>query len=206
MTTRSHPSRLKLLNAALAEFRTQGYTATTVDDVCAAAGVTKGSFFHHFKGKEDLAIAAAAHWNEVTGGLFAEAPYRHLPDPRDRVLGYIDYRATLLTGTLPDFTSLLGTMVQETFETHPAIREACRDGIELHAKTVAADLAQAKASYAPQADWSPESVALYTQAVLQGAFILAKASGGPEVATQCVGHLKRYVASLLGSDSKPIPS
>lgn len=192
-----HPSRVRLLDAALQLIRTKGYAATTVDDVCEAAGVTKGSFFHHFKGKEDLAIAATAHWNELTGGAFANAPFRRLADPRDRVLGYIDYRAALLTGELPDFTCLLGTMVQETFETHPAIRDACRHGIELHATTVAADLAEAKAKYAPQADWSPQSLALYTQAVLQGAFILAKATQGPAVASDCIDHLKRHVASLL---------
>ena len=206
MTHRSHPSRIRLLDAALQLIRTKGYAATTVDDVCEAAGVTKGSFFHHFKGKEDLAIAATQHWNELTGGLFAEAPYRSLPDPRDRVLGYIDYRAMLLTGALPDFTCLLGTMVQETFETHPAIREACRHGIELHAATVAAELAEAKAKHAPLADWSPEGVALYTQAVLQGAFVLAKATGGPAVALQCVDQLKRHVTSLLTPDPERVPA
>jgi TetR/AcrR family transcriptional repressor of nem operon len=204
MTTRPHPSRVRLLDAALQLIRTKGYAATTVDEVCEAAGVTKGSFFHHFKGKEDLAIAATAHWNELTGGVFAGAPYRSLPDPRDRVLGYIDHRAALLTGELPDFTCLLGTMVQETFETHPAIREACRHGIELHAGTVAADLAQAKAKYTPQADWNPESIALYTQAVLQGAFVLAKATSGPAVALQCVEQLKRHVASLLVPDPERV--
>ena len=177
--------------------RTKGYAATTLDDVCQAAGVTKGSFFHHFKGKEDLAIAATAYWNEMTGSVFAEAPFRRLTDPRDRVLGYIDYRAALLTGELPDFTCLLGTMVQETFETHPAIRDACRHGIELHAAAVAVDLAEAKAKYAPQADWSPASLALYTQAVLQGAFILAKATQGAAVANDCIDYLKRHLASLL---------
>jgi TetR/AcrR family transcriptional regulator, transcriptional repressor for nem operon len=201
-----HPSRTRLLDAALQLIRTKGYAATTVDEVCEAAGVTKGSFFHHFKGKEDLAIAATAHWNELTGSAFDEAPYRSLPDPRDRVLGYIDYRAALLTGELPDFTCLLGTMVQETYETHPALRDACRRGIELHAATVTADLAEAKARYASQADWSPESLALYTQAVLQGAFILAKATQGPAVASDCIDHLKRHVASLLSSTPEPVHS
>ncbi len=206
MSNPRHPSRTRLLEAALQLIRAKGYAATTVEHVCEAAGVTKGSFFHHFKGKEDLALAATAHWNEMTGSVFAEAPYRRLADPRDRVLGYIDYRAALLTGELPDFTCLLGTMVQETFETHPAIRDACRHGIELHAGTVAADLAEAKAKYAPQADWRPESLALYTQAVLQGAFILAKATQGPAVASDCIDHLKRHVASLLPLTPEPVHS
>jgi DNA-binding transcriptional regulator YbjK len=42
-------ARQKLLDAALSLIRTKGYTATTIDELCAKAGVAKGSFFHHFK-------------------------------------------------------------------------------------------------------------------------------------------------------------
>jgi TetR/AcrR family transcriptional regulator, transcriptional repressor for nem operon len=203
MTSSTHQSKTKLLDAALQVIRTKGYTATTVDDICHAAGVTKGSFFHHFKGKEELAIEATQHWTQVTGELFANAPYQQVVDPRARVLAYIDFRAAILQGALPDFTCLLGTMVQETFETHPAIRDACNVGITAHAQTIAKDIEQAKALYAPKADWSAESLALYTQAAIQGAFILAKAQGGPEIAAQCIGHLRRYVEGLL-TPGKPV--
>jgi TetR/AcrR family transcriptional repressor of nem operon len=193
-------SRTRLLQAALHLLRSKGYTATTVDDICAGAGLTKGSFFHHFKGKEELAVAAAGHWNQVTGRLFATAAYQAVPDPRERLLAYIDFRAALLQGDLPDFTCLLGTLVQETYRTHPRIREACAHGIRLHAATLEPLAAAAKARYAPQADWTPASLAFYTQAVIQGAFILAKAEGGAPAAAQCIAHLKRYVAALL-----PVP-
>lgn len=200
MTTSSSPalpSRTRLLDAALQVIRTKGYTATTVDEICQAAGVTKGSFFHHFKGKEDLAIQATRHWSDVTGAAFAAADYHHLPDPRDRVLGYIDLRAVMLAGELPDFTCLLGTMVQETFTTHPAIRDACNAGIDGHAHTVAVDIAEAQALYVPDAAWDAQELALYTQAALQGAFVLAKAQGGAHIASVCVAHLRAYVQALL---------
>ena len=197
MNATEQNSRTRLLDAALQVIRAKGYTATTVDDICHAAGVTKGSFFHHFKSKEDLALAAVEHWNTLTGGLFAEAPYHRIADPRERVLAYIDFRAALLQGELPDYTCLLGTLIQETFETHPRIRAACNDGIALHARVVAADLAAAKARHAPKASWQPEEVAFFTQATIQGAFVLAKAQGSAAVAAMCIGHLRRYVASLL---------
>lgn len=185
--------------------RTKGYASTTVDDICHAAGLTKGSFFHHFKSKEALALAAADHFAAMADGLFASAPYHAQSDPFDRILGYIEFRASILRGDLPEFTCLLGTMVQETYQTHPAIRAACEKHIWAHAATLEADIAEAKRRYAPTAPWTPKSLALFTQAVLQGAFVLAKAEGGPGVAADCLEHLSRYVESLFKSSPTPAP-
>ncbi len=200
--------RGKLLDAALHVIRAQGYAGTSVDDICRDAGVTKGSFFHHFKSKDELAVAATEHWTGVTGNLFAGAPFRSIADPRERVLAYIDFRAALIKANsgLPDFTCLLGTMVQETFETHPTIRDACNQGILAHAHTVEKDLADAKRQYAPKAAWEPHSVALFTQAAIQGAFILAKAQHDPALATEMIAHLRNYVASLLPGDARTTKS
>ena len=198
-------ARSKLLDAALSVIRTKGYSATSVDELCAAAGVTKGAFFHHFKSKDALAVAAAEHWSALTGALFAAAPYHDLADPLDRVLAYIDFRKALLQGDVPDFTCLIGTMVQETYETAPAIREACDRSISGHAATLEADIQAAIDSRGMAPGWTAGSLALHTQAVLQGAFILAKAKGGAEAAADTVDHLRRYVELLFaqGEGRKP---
>ena len=190
-------ARTRLLDAAMQVIRAQGYSATTVDDICREAGLTKGAFFHHFKSKEDLAVAAAGHFSAMAEMLFRGAPYRQLPDPLDRFLAYIDFRCAIIDGPLPEFTCLLGTMVQEAYDTHPAIRQACDTYIGVHVAGLVEDIEAAKALYAPDATWSAESLALYTQAVLQGAFVLAKAKGGPEVARDCVSHLRRYIECLF---------
>jgi TetR/AcrR family transcriptional repressor of nem operon len=192
-----HESKTKILNAALHVIRAKGYTATRIEDLCEAAGLTKGSFFHHFSSKEELALAAAEHWNTVTGGLFASAPYRRLVDPLDRLLAYVDFRKAILQGELPDFTCFVGTMVQEVYGTHPPIRQACEQSIGGHAATLEPDIAEAIRQRGIAADWSPRSLALYIQAVIQGAFILAKAQDGPEVAAACLDHLRRYLELLF---------
>jgi TetR/AcrR family transcriptional regulator, transcriptional repressor for nem operon len=197
-----HLSKTKILDAAMQVIRAKGYSAMTIEDVCLAAGLTKGSFFHHFKSKEALALAAAGHFAAMADRLFAQAPYRALQDPLQRLIGYVDFRMAILQGSLPEFTCLLGTMVQETFESHPAIREACDTHISEHAAAVAKDIATAKLLYAPNATWSAAGLALYTQAVIQGAFILAKAKNGPEVAGECLGHLRRYL-EMLFNQPKP---
>ncbi len=197
MAAALHPSKAKLLDAALKVIRTKGYTATRIEDVCDAAGVTKGSFFHHFRSKEELAVAATDYWSAITGELFARAPYHRHADPLDRVLGYLDFRKALLEGTVPEFTCLVGTMVQEVYETDPAIRDACDRSISGHAATLEQDIAEAMTRYDVRADWTAQSLALHMQAVLQGAFVLAKAKGGPEVAADSIDHLRRYVERLF---------
>ena len=190
-------TKTKLLEAALRQIRGKGYTATTVDDICRAAGVSKGSFFHYFADKEALAIAAAEYFSQRADALFGSSPYRAETDPRERVLRYVDQRRAMMRGDLPDFTCLLGTMVQETYATHPAIRDACDNEIRHHASDVARDIAEAKTRYAPDAPWDPQSMALYTQAVIQGAFVLAKAHDDPNVGAECLTHLRRYLETQL---------
>lgn len=190
-------ARSKLLDAAMALIRAKGYSATTVDDLCKAAGVTKGAFFHHFRSKDDLAVAAAEHWSQTTGELFAAAPYHDHADPLDRVLGYVAFRKELLRGEVAEFTCLVGTMVQETYETAPAIREACERSISGHAAMLEADIQAAIDARGIAPGWSATSLALHTQAVLQGAFILAKAKGGAAAATDSIDHLRRYLELLF---------
>lgn len=193
-------ARNLLLEAAVKVIRQKGYAATSVDDLCRTAGVTKGAFFHHFESKDALGVAAARHWSETTGSFFEAAPYHRHADSLDRVLGYLDFRRDILQGTLPEFTCLVGTMVQEAHETSPAITAACDASIRAHAEKIEADIAEAMARHGVRAEWSANSLALHTQAVLQGAFILAKASGGPEIAAQSIDHLKRYISLLFGRE------
>jgi len=196
-TETRHESKRKLLDAALRVIRAKGYSATRVEDICEAAGLTKGSFFHHFDSKEALALAASDYWVEGTGALFAAAPYHEPADPVERLLAYVDLRKALLMGELPEFTCLSGTMVQEVYDTHPALREACNKSISGHAATLVPDIEEAMRLRGIKADWTAESLALYTQAAIQGAFILAKAQHGAAIAGQCIDHLRRYLELLF---------
>lgn len=197
-------ARDRLLEAAVKLVRTNGYSATSVDDLCREAGVTKGAFFHHFPTKEALGVAAAVYWSSSTSGFFAAAPYHHHADPVDRVLGYIDFRVALIGGPAESFSCVAGTMVQEAFRSSAAIRIACEASIMGNCAALTDDIAQAMAQRGVTGT-SAESLARHVQAVIQGAYVLAKTQepdAAADLAREQLGHLRRYLAMLFRTDEK----
>lgn len=190
-------ARDRLLDAAIKIVRAKGFAATNLDEICVEAGVTKGAFFHHFKSKEEWAVAAAGRWSTMTAALFAGAPYHRPADPLDRILAYVAFRRNLIAGDIAEFTCLVGTMAQEAFTTSTAIQQACWTSMAEHAGTLVADIEAAMRARSLETEWTAESLALHTQAVIQGAFILAKASGDPQHAVDSIDHLYRYIEALF---------
>lgn len=67
-------TRDRLVIVAAQLFRQKGYAATGLSEVLAAAGVPKGSLYHHFpEGKADLARAAADWTAEVLLRILGDA-------------------------------------------------------------------------------------------------------------------------------------
>ena len=71
-----HPKprvREDLLEASFALIREQGYSRTSVNELCAAAGVSKGAFFHHFQ-KTYWPWPRWTGWSEVSMAFFRQRP------------------------------------------------------------------------------------------------------------------------------------
>lgn len=190
-------ARTRLLEAARDVIRAKGFAATSVDDLCRTADVTKGAFFHHFASKEALGVAAAEFWTEQVTPFFAAAPYHQPADALDRVLAYVAFRKAIIAGDIYEFTCLVGTLAQEVHASAPDIRDACGRSIFGHAVTLEADIEQARRDRGIRADWTAASLARHTQAVLQGGFVLAKAGNDPDLARESLDHLDRYIRHLF---------
>lgn len=199
--TKLHPergeARTRLLEAARDTILAKGFAATSVEDICRAAAVTKGSFFHHFKSKEELGVAVAEFWAETTTAFFAAAPYHRPADPLGRIFAYVAFRKAIIEGEIAEFSCLVGTMTQEVYAASPSIRDACGASIFGHAKTLEADFAAA-ISARGVTGVTADSLARHTQTVIQGAFVLAKAGNDPALARESLDHLDQYLRLLFG--------
>lgn len=203
MSSRTAPTprlsaRSKLIDAAHLLVRRQGYSATSVDQICAAAGVSKGSFFHHFPSKEALAAVAAEQWTARAEELiFTLPPWTRVADPLERLIAHIDFRAAMLDGPVEAFTCYVGTMVQESFATSEVLRKASDASITAYSERLAQDIEAAITLYGIKHGVTALSLAYHVQSVLQGGFILAKSKADPSIARETVGHLKCYIKMLF---------
>src|SRR5262249_52786825 len=154
----------------------RGYTATSVDEICAAAGLTKGSFFHYFDGKEHLGRELAQRFAASRHELFKSAPFQKKKDPLERIIGRVDFFIAMSRRPQALQGCLLGTFIQELADPHPKIRAVCATCLDQAARSFRHDLEEAKAKYAPRARWNPQGLAEHLTAVIQGSIILAKAT------------------------------
>jgi TetR/AcrR family transcriptional repressor of nem operon len=192
-------AKQKLLDAAQELMLTKGYTNTSVDEICEAAGLTKGSFFHYFDGKEHLGRLVAERFAAAKQQMFQSAPFRQKTDPLDRVFGFVDFLIEMSHTPMAAKGCLLGTFVQELAHTHPKIRSVCAACFEKSADSLTRDLEEAKAKYAPGARWGPQSLAEHLIAVVQGAIILAKAKQDPKPLEEGLLHFREYLKVLVGT-------
>jgi TetR/AcrR family transcriptional repressor of nem operon len=190
------PTKQRLLDAAEGLMLSKGFAATTVDEICEAAKVTKGSFFHYFESKDQLGKQVLERF--CTSGQKRHAAFcGSETDPLKRVYHYIDTAIKMAKDPAMSQGCLLGLFAQELCDTNPEIRAACKEGFDDWARGFGQEVAKAKARYAPQASFSPQGLAEYFIAVMEGSMILGKTRQDMSIVAKNLSHVKAYIKSLF---------
>lgn len=192
-------TREALLGAARGLFLRQGFTATGIDEICAAAGITKGALFHYFESKESLGQAALERW--VADGMraFGSGQYLQEPDPLKRALGFVDFAIELSRMGPPG--CIVGIFAQELAPTNDAVRATCAVSFSDWIGNFEKLIADAKAAYAPGSNLDPKSLARHALTVFQGALVLARAYQQPEIIAEQLRHFRAYLEAQFPAAS-----
>ena len=80
MQQRGEKTRTEIMNAAIGRFSNYGYVASSVDDICKDAGVSKGAFYHHFESKQALFLALLDGWLRTIDTAIEASRDRTVPE------------------------------------------------------------------------------------------------------------------------------
>jgi TetR/AcrR family transcriptional regulator, transcriptional repressor for nem operon len=200
-TRQPEATRRKLIEATMGLMLRRGFNATTVDQICAEAGVTKGSFFHHFHSKDDIGQAAIKAWGEFGQSIYAEA-WKQPAGPLEEIHRLFDIMDGLTRRDQP-CACMIGMLTQEMSGAHPDFRAACGRELGFWMEMVRSRLQAAKEQLKPAANFDPAEVAWFLSSVWQGSMLVAKTRQSQEMIRSNLKIARAYVDSLFSDAKKP---
>lgn len=195
-------TRSKLLDAAQEMINLQGFAATSIDQIIERVGVTKGTFFYHFKSKQELARALierfAAADQEVLHGNMRRAE-KLSDDPLQQLLIFIGLMIEIgeQLDRNPNPGCLFATYCYESGLFAEETNQVITDAMLSWREVVGAKLRAAAEKRPPKVDVDLDSLADMITVVFEGAFVVSRSIGGPRVFVGQLGHYRSYVQLLF---------
>lgn len=184
-----------LVRAAQDLFLAGGYAGTSVDAICEAAGVTKGSFYHQFSSKEDIAVAAIEDYYTQVETAFLGFPAPADGEPRAVLDAFLGHAVDVSRGPLFRDGCVLGTLAVDLAKTNPTIREAISTRFERLTGVLSDAIRAAAAGDVPGLD--PKVQARQFLAVLEGAIVLGRAHDEPALLVEALGCYRLNLMTIL---------
>lgn len=186
------PTRERILETAERLVIDNGFSGTSVDEVIAASGTSKGAFFHHFSSKTDLARSLVDRY--VTADVAhldaAMADVAALPDPVDRVIEFV----RIFEDSGDELMSAQSSCLYVAILTERQLVDDGTSGeinraIEVWRDGVGRLLREALAGQADEPGLDVDALADHVFVTFEGAFILCRSTGDP-------GHMRRQLGAL----------
>ena len=179
----------------------RGFSATTIESVIRGAGATKGGFFHHFSSKAALAHALVQRWAdrdraELEAALARAERLSH--DPLQQLLLFVGLLEEAAPAPLAGHSGCLyASASYERGVLDPGTRAIVEGATRLWRTTVVAKLAQIVSHYPPRQDVDLDAIADQLLVVFEGAFVLARTLGEPEIVASQLRQYRRYLELLF---------
>ena len=195
MNRRSESARDRVLEATTALLLERSYGATSIDEICRAAGVTKGGLFYHFDSKEELVSAAIERFAADLVAAGEAARSEGGPGAYAALDAYMASLLTLIEGPQLTRGCLLGAMAIQTAESHPPVWSAARSALGDWRAVLVSLIASAAEERAVAVD--PAELADGVLAAVEGGLLLDRSGVSTGAAVTAVNHFRRYLSQLL---------
>ncbi len=203
MPTKGERTRETILSTAEGLILRNGYSGTSIDQIIGESGITKGGFFYHFDGKNDLARHMVLRYLEQDAVFFNalfERAYELTDDPLQQMLIFVKLLAEQMA-ELPDTHPgcLVASFTYESNQLDADVRELTADGIRSWRDLFARQLEKAAAAHPMQIEQPVEALADMLTGVIEGGIVISRALGDKDLLPAQLLQYRDYLKLLFAA-------
>jgi AcrR family transcriptional regulator len=189
-------TRQMIIARTAAVLNQRGYYASSLADVMEATGLEKGGIYHHFRNKDELALAAFDYAIELVWQRLRSS-MRHRPNSADRLVALAEaYRALADDPPLPGGCPLLNTGVQAS-GTHPALRERARSAMDTLVRSIEKIIARGQERGEIRPTVEGAAYAPLMMSIIEGSLLFARLYDDSTYVHRAVDQVTRSVDTEL---------
>lgn len=202
MATKGQQTRQHILAAAERIILQRGYSGTSIDQIISESEITKGGFFYHFGGKNDLAKNLILRYLEQDAaffqGLFDRASDL-TEDPLQQLLIFLKLMAEAMAN-LPDSHPgcLVASFTYESYQFDEEIRALNAQGILSWRNLFKEQLGRIVEKYPMKIDQDLETLADMLTAVIEGGIVISRCIDDKEILPAQLLQYRDYIRLLFG--------
>lgn len=200
---KSDVTRQLIIEKTAPVFNRKGYAGTSLNDLTMATGLTKGSIYGNFSGKDEVALAAFEYnLVQITTAVAQQAATA--TTAAGKLLAYAEsYSALFGTISATGGCPILNTSV-EADDTHPALRKKAADAIRSWKKQLERIINNGMETGELRNDIIPEHTAITMIAIIEGAIMIARVCNNNNYFSTAMQQVKLMIANLEQSGTQPI--
>jgi TetR/AcrR family transcriptional repressor of nem operon len=178
-TSRGEKTRRRIVGHATLLMYEKGYAKTTIDDVIAAAGVTKGSFYFHFSSKEELGYAVIENASDHILGSLKRILDRSDLTPYERIEAMLAEIQGIVEAADCSRGCIMGNLALETSNVNDGFRERLAQAFRSWSELIASELEKMKEAGELPSDFDSAAYADFAISALEGGIMISKVTLDP---------------------------
>ncbi|MCP4379863.1 MAG: TetR/AcrR family transcriptional regulator [Hyphomicrobiales bacterium] len=203
MAGRGEVTRERILSSARTLVMDNGFAGTSIDDILKSAGLTKGAFFHHFKGKAALArelVEWHAKQDLAMFDEFVEQAEAHSDDPLERVLYYLElFEGYVAQSSDRSPGCMYAVYTYESMQFDPSVRDFVADILRQWTSTYVRMFQDVIDRYPPALPVTARQLAETIVSIIEGGLVLQRAYEDVRITARQSVQFRNYLMLLFGT-------
>lgn len=203
MSSKGEQTRNKILDAAQDLVMSNGFAGTSIDEILRATDLTKGAFFHHFKGKGELARELVERYTLGDLGMFerfAAEVEAKFDDPLEQLNEFLQlFEHYICDSDDPAPGCMYAVYTYESSLFDPGVLDFVADTLRKWTSIYVRKYQEVIDVYPPALKVTARQLAEMTVSVVEGGLILQRAWGDTGVTCRQSEQLRNYLFLLFGA-------